>query len=99
MTIIEQTYTGLKSGILILYVIIILGVWKQAPEYLLIIENIFTLVIAFVLLYFFNPFVKTICNNFHRKVAFSAGIVMVLQISIFQFLNPKNLIHKVNTYA
>ena len=94
MTIIEQTYTVLKLGVLILYVIIILGVWKQAPEYLLIIENIFTLVIAFVLLYFFNPFVKTVCNNFHRKVAFSAGIVMVLQISIFQFLNPRNLITK-----
>jgi len=90
MKIIENTYSGLKIMIIILYIAVILGVWKNAPGYLNIIETVFTIVIALALIYFFNPFVKekTVCNNFHRKIAFSAGIAILIQTSIFQYLNP-----------
>ena len=78
MKVIESTYTGLKNITFLLYIIIVLGVWKGAPEYLHIVENIFSIVIGLALIYFFNPFVKekTVCNNLHRKIAFSAGLAI-----------------------
>ena len=46
MKVIEKTYTGLKWIAFILYVVVVLGVWKQAPSYLHIVESVFSLVIA-----------------------------------------------------
>ena len=90
MKVIESTYTGLKNITFLLYIIIVLGVWKGAPEYLHIVENIFSIVIGLALIYFFNPFVKekTVCNNLHRKIAFSAGLAILIQTSLFQYINP-----------
>ena len=46
MKVIEKTYTGLKWMAFILYIAVVLGVWKQAPSYLHIVESVFSLVIA-----------------------------------------------------
>ena len=95
MKIIENTYTGLKLVIFILYIVVVLGVWKGAPGYLHIVENTFSIVIALALIYFFNPFLeeKTVCTNLHRKIAFSAGVAILIQTSLFQYLNPVNKIN------
>jgi hypothetical protein len=95
MKIIENTYTGLKLVIFILYIVVVLGVWKGAPGYLNIVENTFSIVIALALIYFFNPFLKekTVCTNLHRKIAFSAGVAILIQTSLFQYLNPVNKIN------
>ncbi len=90
MKVIEKTYTGLKWIAFILYVVVVLGVWKQAPSYLHIVESVFSLVIAVALIYFFHPYAqkKTVCTDLHRKIAFSAGIAILIQTSLFQYLNP-----------
>ena len=73
----------------------ILGISNNAPQYLAIIENIFMTLIAIILIYFFNPFTKTICNDFHRHVVFSAGAAILLQLSIFRFLEPTKIIQNI----
>jgi len=95
MDIVERTYNILKVIFFILYILVILGVSSSAPQYLSIIENIFMTLVAVILIYFFNPFTKTVCNDFHRHVAFSAGAAILLQLSIFRFLEPTELIKKI----
>lgn len=95
MDIIEKAYNILKILFFVIYILVILGISNSAPQYLNIIENIFMTLVALILIYFFNPFTKTICNDFHRHVAFSAGAAILLQLSFFRFLEPTNLISKI----
>ena len=90
MKVIEKTYTGLKWIAFILYIAVVLGVWKGAPNYLHVVESAFSLVISLALIYFFHPYAekKTVCTDLHRKIAFSAGIAILIQTSLFQYLNP-----------
>ncbi len=92
MDVVERAYNYLKILLVITYILVLLGLSSKAPEYLLMVENLFMTLIALILIYFFNPFTKTICNNFHRHVAFSAGIAILLQLSLFRFLEPTKLI-------
>ena len=94
MKLIEKAYNTLKIIFFIVYVLVILGIGTKAPQYLQIVETAFMTLIAIILIYFFNPFTKTICNDFHRHVAFSAGAAILLQLSLFRFLEPTNLIKK-----
>ena len=94
MDILETVYNILKILFFVIYILVILGISNSAPEYLNIIENIFMTLVALILIYFFNPFTKTICNDFHRHVAFSIDAIL-LQLSIFRFLEPTNLISKI----
>ena len=95
MNIVEIAYNTLKILFFVIYILVILGISNNAPQYLAIIENIFMTLIAIILIYFFNPFTKTICNDFHRHVAFSAGAAILLQLSIFRFLEPTKIIQKI----
>ena len=88
----EWTYTWTKVALIVLYVIGFLGLWSEAPSYLRILDGIFNVIIAVILIYFFNPFTKTICNDFHRKVVFSAGVAILLQTSLMQYLNPQKIV-------
>jgi hypothetical protein len=98
MELVEKVYNILKILFFVIYILVILGISAAAPQYLLIIENIFMTLVALILIYFFNPFTKTICNDFHRHVAFSAGAAILLQLSFFRFLEPTNLISKIKKY-
>lgn len=95
MEIIEKAYNTFKILFFIIYILVILGVSSAAPQYLTIVENIFMTLVALILIYFFNPFTKTICNDFHRHVAFSAGAAILFQLSIFRFLEPTKIFSKI----
>tara|TARA_B110000046_G_scaffold177578_1_gene204530 strand:+ start:10253 stop:10570 length:318 start_codon:yes stop_codon:yes gene_type:complete len=93
--IVEQAYTWLKYAYIILYIIGLFGMWGKSYKYLLIIDEIFKIVIAGVLIYFFNPLTKTVCSDFHRHVAFSAGFAIILQTSVLRYMNPTHLVKKI----
>jgi hypothetical protein len=90
----QLTYMWTKIALTLLYISGFLGIWKEAPSYLHTIDLIFNIIIAIILIYYFNPFKKTICNDFHRKVVFSAGLAILLQTSLMQYLNPKTIVKK-----
>lgn len=92
--IVEYTYKWLKYAIVILYVIGLFGIWTESGKYLTLIDNVFKIIISGILIYFFNPFTKTVCVDFHRNVAFSAGFAILLQTSFVHFINPEKFVKK-----
>lgn len=91
----QWTYAWTKIALILVYIAGFLGIWKEAPMYLQTIDLVFNIVVAAILIYFFNPFKKTICNDFHRKVVFSAGLAILLQTSLMQYLDPKTIVKKI----
>lgn len=89
------TYFWIKIALLIAYIAGFLGIWKISPSYLRILDSAFHLIVASILIYFFNPFRKIVCNEFQRQVVFSAGIAMFLQTSLIQYLDPRNIAKKI----
>ena len=80
--ILEKTYFITKFVFLMLYIIVLLGVWSAAPKYLNIVDDILKIIVGATLIYFFNPWTKTVCTNFHRKVVFTSAIVILLSSSL-----------------
>ena len=70
----------------ILYVLVYLGVWKNAPNYLNLLEYFFRIFVALVLIYFFHPFAKTTFTTFHRRVVFTAAIYLLTSTTFSVFL-------------
>lgn len=84
----ENLYYFIQYAIYVLYGLLFLNIWDNAPEYLSIFNNFLQVFIALVLMYFFNPlFNKNIkFNDFHRSVAFSAGLFIFTTTSISVFI-------------
>ena len=70
----------------ILYIITFMGIFKNSPEYLTVLDNIIKYYVCIVLLIRFNPFIKNIkIDNkleFDRKIAFSAGIFLLFTTTV-----------------
>ena len=49
-------------------------------------------------MYYFNPYHKEKLNEFHKKIAFSAGILIILTTSISALINEVPLLSKVPFY-
>jgi len=82
LSILEKTYFITKFVFWALYIIVLLGVWGSAPKYLNIVDDVLKIVVSLTLIYFFNPFTKTVCTNFHRKVVFTSAVFLLLSSSI-----------------
>jgi hypothetical protein len=77
----EHAFYISKTLFWIFYILTIIGVWTQAPTYLNFITETMKVIVAFVLIYFFNPWKKTKCTDFHREVVFSSAIFLLFSIS------------------
>ena len=82
LSVLEKTYFITKFVFWILYIIVLLGVWAAAPKYLDIVDDVLKIVVGMTLVYFFNPFTKTVCTNFHRKVVFTSAIILLFSSSL-----------------
>ena len=82
LSVLEKTYLITKFVFWILYIIVLLGVWAAAPKYLDIVDDVLKIVVGMTLVYFFNPFTKTVCTNFHRKVVFTSAIILLFSSSL-----------------
>tara|TARA_B100000902_G_scaffold400050_1_gene475213 strand:+ start:7356 stop:7679 length:324 start_codon:yes stop_codon:yes gene_type:complete len=72
----------------ILYLFVILGVTKYAPEYLNIIKNIIKIYVAIILIIKFNPinFKQKKLSEFDNNLIFSSGLFLLLSTSIISIL-------------
>ena len=91
--LIRKSYFLSRLTLYFLVVFAYIGVWSAAPKYLSVIDDLFTTIVSLTLIYYFNPLMNTKFTNFHRQVAFSAGIVIFIQTSLVTFL--KSLIKKI----
>ena len=64
-------------------------------KYLDVLNEIYKVFIAVVLLYFFNPWSKKQLNKFNKKIAFSAGLLLLLTTSISVFIKNIPFIRKI----
>jgi len=79
---IQNFYYLLNFGFILLYIISFFGLWSKSPKYLGILNEVYKIFIAFILIYFFNPWSKEKLNGFHKKIAFSAGFLLIFTSSI-----------------
>ena len=61
----------------ILIIATTLGVWAAAPTYLHIVEYYLRIYICIFLIWRFNPFRRIVFREHDRKIAFSAGIILL----------------------
>ena len=68
----------------VLYFLAILGISSLAPEYLSSLRIYLKIYVALLLIYFYNPitYKERKFTDFDRKLAFSAGIFLLLSTTI-----------------
>jgi len=82
MKFVEKTYLSISQVIVLLYILLVLGLWKRAPHYL---ENVFfftNIFIGLIFIIYFNPFIKTTFKPYHKKMVFWAGVALITNLSI-----------------
>ena len=68
----------------ILYLFVIFGINKYAPEYLSDLKYFLKIYIGIILVILFNPFVKKeTLTTVEKKIVFSSGLILLLSTSIF----------------
>jgi len=82
----EKMYYYGKYTLYALYIITYFGLWDKAPIYLDQVDYFLKLLIAVLLVLFFNPIfgVKTF-TTFHRNIAFSAGFFLLTTMTLAGF--------------
>jgi hypothetical protein len=78
----EQAYNYGSILFIILYIITFIGIWNDSPKYLQLLDDIFKIFIGLLLIYIFNPFSPQTITPFHKKIAFYAGISILLSSSL-----------------
>jgi hypothetical protein len=70
----------------ILYIIILLGLSENAPQYLDDLEYYAKIYVSLFLLYRFNPFRRVQFTKLDSKIAFSAGFFLLATTAIDSFV-------------
>lgn len=81
MELYQTIFLWMNYFIYLMYFFVYFKLWKDAPIYLEQSEYYFKVYISILLLYFFNPFYKLKMNNFHKRIAFSAGFFLITATS------------------
>lgn len=93
--LVEKTFNIIQGIILLLYGIVFFGLWHSAPHYLHQFILFFNLFISAVLIILFNPLAHYKFKPIHKKIAFSAGIAILMHSSLIKMLSPFEIIKKV----
>ena len=82
MKFVENTYLYMSRVTIVLYLLIIFGLWNRAPHYL---ENVFFFINVFIGLVFviyFNPLSKTKFKKYHKTMIFWSGVALITNLSL-----------------
>ncbi len=84
----EHIYEYLLYISYMMYIFIIFGVTKYAPEYLNSLKNIIKVYISLILIIKFNPFnfKERKLREFDNRLVFSAAIFLLLSTSMITFI-------------
>ena len=94
----KKIYFTLKITLIALYIFSIFKISNKAPKYLKYIDLIFNFTVGLLLIIIYNPFISTKITSFHKKVAFSAGIAILINNSIIRYLTHEIITHKILTH-
>ena len=81
----------------VMYFAVIFGVFTTVPEYLDELNSLVKLLIAFILLFKFNPFQQNyIVTKFDKKIIFTSGIYLLLTTVVGEYLvRYNNILHEI----
>lgn len=85
MDITKKLYRTFIYGIYILYVVVFLGLWSNAPSYLNDLNYYLKIFVGLILVYVYNPIYKMRLDNIHKEISFSAGILLLTSTSLDAF--------------
>ena len=77
MNIYEIVFLLLNYAWYILFGLAYFNIWSPANTYLKIVTFYFKTLVACIIIYFFNPYNKTKCTEFHRSIIFTAGTFLL----------------------
>ena len=92
---IKNFYYLLNLSFVLLYVLYYANFWNKSHKYLDMLNEIYAIFIGIVLLYYFNPYNKKKLNEFHKKIAFSAGCLIILTSSISAIIKNVPYVSKI----
>ena len=92
---IKNFYYLLNLSFVLLYVLYYANFWYKSYKYLDILNEIYAIFIGIVLVYYFNPYSKEKLNDFHKKIAFSAGCLIILTTSISALIKEVPYVRKI----
>lgn len=92
---IKNFYYLLNLSFVLLYVLYYVNFWDKSYKYLNILNEIYAIFIGIVLLYYFNPYNKKNLSEFHKKIAFSAGWLIILTSSISAIIKKVPYVGKI----
>jgi len=95
MKLYERIYDWGRLIFYILYIVTLLGIWKEMPDYLEREDDIFKIFVGIILIYLFNPWFTKQINAHHKKIVFEAGIMLLLSSSIKGRLKKVPIVKKV----
>lgn len=91
----ENLFIYISYVVYCLYLVVFLGIWDKASEYLHIINYYRQIIVSLLLLYFFNPWRRPEkFTEFHRKVVFTAALFLfasTLLSAIVNFLGTQGI--------
>ena len=70
----------------LLYILFAVGIFKNAPQYLELLDYYVKIYISLFLLWRFNPFRRIQFTDLDRKIAFSAGIFILTTTALNNYL-------------
>ena len=92
---IQLFYYLLNILFIVLYILSYFNVINRTPIDLDVLDKVYTIFIAIALIYFFNPWYKKQPNEFHKKIAFSAGILLLFTSSISAIIKKTPIIRNI----
>jgi len=95
MKLYERIYDWGRLVFWILYIITLLGIWREMPHYLEKADDIFKILVGFLLIYIFNPWFNKTITKHHKQMVFEAGIMLLLSSSIKARLKKVPIVKKV----
>ena len=80
-----KLYTILVIVWYILFILNILGIWKESGIYLEKSEYYLKMYIGLVLLYYFNPFIKRDISKVNKGMIFTGALYLILTTTFHEF--------------
>ena len=94
-TKIHYLYYLLNLLFVVLYIMSYFGVINNSPIDLDVLDKVYTIFIALSLVYFFNPWYKGQLGDFHKKIALSAGLLLLFTSSLSAIIKKTPIIRRI----
>tara|TARA_X000000368_G_C22383865_1_gene430290 strand:- start:4 stop:396 length:393 start_codon:yes stop_codon:yes gene_type:complete len=88
-------YYLLNFGFIILYIISYLGMGDEPYMHLDTLNEVYKIFIGITLIYFFNPWSKEKLTDFNKKIAFSAGLLLIFTSYMAVIIKDMPIIRKI----